>query len=141
VNLKREAGEMAEGSKTLLLEKADGSWQRITIPDKAKVTFGPLLGGGGSRGYSDTPSGLWVRVYLTKDHQLGVFDNVKSFREEGLEVETLTMKGKAAEWEKVDPMHLLGAQALKELGPETSHAASDPRVPWRNPVTGSWELR
>ena len=68
---------------------------RITIPDEAKVTFGPWSPPSDKTNYdrSEAARSGTLRVYADKSASasiLGVWSGVKSFREEGLEYEEKT---------------------------------------------------
>jgi len=56
-------------------------WSKLTFPATCRVTFGPLFPGGGSGYAGPSRSGLYLRVYKAKDHQLAVFPDVLQFRD------------------------------------------------------------
>ena len=87
-------------------------WYKLHIPATAKVTFGPLIPGGG--GMQDRSGGLYLRVYKTKDHQLAVFPNVIQFRDADLMFEEPTSTG----FTEVSEIELLGSMAERELAGE-----------------------
>lgn len=74
---------LVEGKKTF----------RITIPDEAKITFGPWSPGSKNDAYSEAKGTL--RVYETKNANaniLGVWSGVTGFREEEIEYEEMVIR-------------------------------------------------
>ena len=75
---------------------------RITIPDEAKVTFGPWSPGGSGEskyGMSDKALNGTLRVYATTKANasiLAVFSGVTSFRDSGIEYEEQVAKEEGA---------------------------------------------
>ena len=81
---------MAE-TRTLLIERDNGEHLMVTdIPADAKVTFSAVNPSQpGFRG------GYCVRIYTSKDNQLGVFTGVNAFRDLSLNVKKRSAKIKA----------------------------------------------
>jgi hypothetical protein len=77
-----------EVSKTLLVF-GDKTF-KITVPDDAKITFGPFSPPSKMNGYTATPERALgtLRVYQkTKDNIIAVFSGVKGFRDLSLDYE------------------------------------------------------
>lgn len=72
-------------SKTYILDMADGTQKKVTVPDTWKVTFGPLVPGSKDGNYNSR-GGLALRFYETKDQQRAVFMDVKCFRDADIPV-------------------------------------------------------
>lgn len=102
-----------EETRTLYYQNSKGQWFKATIPALAKVTFGPLIPGQG-REYGQT--GLYLRIYKTKDHQLGVIPDVVQFRDASLELYEPDLK----EFIPVTEDTYLGNMVEKELGKDES---------------------
>lgn len=102
-----------EETRVLLVQRG-ATWTRLIIPKDARVTFGPLIPSNPlSRG--DGPSGMFLRIYKTKDHQYAVIPGVKSFRDESIEMQVGTAEG----WKKVTDTDLIAAGTLNEMVPNS----------------------
>ena len=77
---------MSEPTRTLYYQLGGGAWFKMVIPETAKVTFGPLLPTRQEGFRSNGETGLYLRVYKTKDHQLAVIPHVVQFRDSSLEL-------------------------------------------------------
>lgn len=95
------ATEQPVAGRVLLVEQAGGERLRITIPEGAKVTFGPLVPSGGRKSpYHTSPEdsgGTALRIYsgTSKEDQLACFRNVRNFRDASLVVEKEVVDEKA----------------------------------------------
>lgn len=103
---------MAE-TRTLLIERDNGEHLMVTdIPADAKVTFSAVNPSQpGFRG------GYCVRIYTSKDNQLGVFTGVNAFRDLSLNVKKRSAK--------------IRATADKDTGPNGTSAVNTSRTEYQ----------
>lgn len=84
---------MKTEQRILSVNTADDGELRITIPDDAKITFGPAVPFSG-KGAGYTPNREYaLRIYRgSKENLLAVFTGVKQFRETSIKVEKLVIR-------------------------------------------------
>lgn len=99
-----------EPTRTIFIERGK-EWQKVTFPASAKVTFGPLIPGRPE--IRDNGSGLYLRIYKTKDHQLAVIPNVKQFRDEEVTFERPAGEG----WAPITETDLRASGTVRGLAP------------------------
>jgi len=90
---KSAAPRQTTSGRTLLLNTADGD-MRITLPDGARVTFGPSIPYQKKDSYSAGREGYSLRVYADKgtDSLIAVFGGVNSFRDINLPLAKLIIR-------------------------------------------------
>lgn len=86
-----EVEEVVSVGRVLLIETRNEKL-RVTLPEGARVTFGPLVPASGkARGFggADESGGTALRIYrgANKEDQIAVFRDVRCFRDEALLVE------------------------------------------------------
>lgn len=81
--------EVEVGQVRALIVETSPKTLRVVIPEGSCVTFGPVVPFTGKREtFGSTDSGTCLRIYrdASKKDQLALFRNVKSFRDESMEV-------------------------------------------------------
>jgi len=83
--------------RTLLLNMADGKDMKITLPEGARITFGPTIPGKRNQpnpAYGSDASGYSLRIYedAKNDSLIAVFCDVRSFRDITLPCSKLVLR-------------------------------------------------
>ena len=87
---KKKVTKTEESKTTYLIEFENNNRQRITVPSKWKVTFGPLAIRGANSGRKvglQQKMPIALRFYENDNRQRAVFTNVLSFRDMSIGIE------------------------------------------------------
>jgi len=87
---------------TYLLTMKDGTLKKVTVPPTWKVTFGPIVPGAKSGGYTGT-EGLALRFYEGEEKQRAVFTGVVDFRDMSIQIEERVTKTQQETFTKETP--------------------------------------
>jgi len=120
--MSRKPTKPSVAMKTYLLEKKNGNVTKVTVPASWKVTFGPVISGGGDRyGNSEGRTTLALRFYEAKDRQRAIFTDVKSFRDASIQIAEKVTKTEQQRVRKKTP------EGEKDFVVEARYSE------WRNP--------
>lgn len=79
--------ESAVEMKTYIIEFENNKRQRITVPASWKVTFGPAAAGVNKGNNNHLKMPMALRFYERTDLQRAIFTDVKSFRDNSIQIE------------------------------------------------------